>query len=434
MQNKAATEDAATEDAATEDAVTEDAVSADAIAAVVVEEEDVEEVVDGFTQDVNTRAPIRVERTDGASHDTKDALFDHLTGYFKWSKDQAREELREGLESAVAMHLSWSDLVSPKLEGEGLTCYIYSARYKEGDMGIPYVRPKVIVKLAKGPSECFLGLTAEVQLETELNVLAQIHDPHVVRLIGAGFNDVGRRFMVLEYFRGGTLADLLVTKSKMISFFQKQKRKLAGHPSSVVPNMLHLAKALEYLHDRAVPGATILHRDIRPDNIGLTDKGHVKLFDFGVAVVQEKSNQQQKSQAKEGAVASLDYAATGLRYLAPEVAMGEPYTEKSEVYSLALTMWEQAAMKLPFEGLSQRQHYEKVIEGGGRPDVKLMFPGRHDHKRLCKKLGELLHRCWHQDPNERPCARDLVVELRGLRDELKVEQKWSPLGGEPWHG
>ena len=81
---------------------------------------------------------------------------------------------------------------------------------------------------------------------------------------------------------------------------------------------------MDYLHSRCHPGASIIHRDLKPDNVGFSADGTLKLFDLGLCT------------CVRTIVDDQPYAMTGctgsLRYMAPEVTLRLPYTEKVDVY------------------------------------------------------------------------------------------------------
>jgi serine/threonine protein kinase len=145
----------------------------------------------------------------------------------------------------------------------------------------------------------------------EARAAAQLSHPGVVPVFDYGVED-GRPYLVMEYVAGGTLS-----------------RRLAGS-GAVVPPAHRLARELlEALG--AVHAAGILHRDIKPANLLLDDADHVRLTDFGIAQPQDGT-----SLTRTGMVVGT------LRYLAPEVAAGEPASVQSDLYSAGVVIREVA--------------------------------------------------------------------------------------------
>merc|ERR1712003_417147 len=121
-------------------------------------------------------------------------------------------------------------------------------------------------------------------------------------------------------------------------------------------------------HEEAVPGSIVLHRDLKPDNIGFTLDGTVKILDFGLArLIDCKSADPNETYRLSGETGSL-------RYMAPEVADGLPYNYGADVYSFGIILWELHAGKKPFDGLDRDLFYERIVHGGERPPLYRKWP------------------------------------------------------------
>lgn len=142
----------------------------------------------------------------------------------------------------------------------------------------------------------------------------------------------------------------------------------------------------------------IMHRDIKPSNILVNSKGHIKLCDFGV------------SSELEGSIAET-FVGTGT-YMAPERIQGSPYTVKSDVWSVGLTLMELAIGKFPFSGGDDRDG-----EAGGPQgilDLLQQIVGE-PAPRLPKSdafpsiLEDMIAKCLLKNPNQRPTPQELYV-------------------------
>lgn len=157
--------------------------------------------------------------------------------------------------------------------------------------------------------------------EREARVIARLQHSNIVGVFDAGTVD-GRRYIVTEYVRGPSLRQLL-----------------DGHgplPEDEVLRIgLQVASALKYAH-----GQGILHCDVKPENILINESGVAKLADFGVAETITRTLAPGQARDLLGTLA----------YLAPEVIHGAQPSPRSDVYSLALTLYEAVAGRLPFEG------------------------------------------------------------------------------------
>ena len=114
------------------------------------------------------------------------------------------------------------------------------------------------------------------QMSCCIDVLSRVRHPHIIRFFGSG--RVPRKFLVLELLSGGSLSHSLGLRAdsqnqtwvKRYTFLETLQLAMA------------LGKALSYLHHEWSPSVHILHRDIKPDNIGFAADGKLKLFDFGL--------------------------------------------------------------------------------------------------------------------------------------------------------
>jgi mitogen-activated protein kinase kinase len=139
-----------------------------------------------------------------------------------------------------------------------------------------------------------------------------------------------------------------------------------------------------------------MHRDLKPSNILVNSKGQIKLCDFGV------------SSELEGSVAET-FVGTGT-YMAPERIQGSPYTVKSDVWSVGLTVMELAIGKFPFGG--------NVGPGGPQGILDLLqqivlepAPKLPKSDAFPSILEDMIAKCLMKDPAERPTPKELYVSL-----------------------
>ena len=151
----------------------------------------------------------------------------------------------------------------------------------------------------------------------EARTAANLRHPNVITVFDFGQDERDVPYLVLEYIEGPTLADLMD----------------AGLDDSRVPDLLdQIAAGLDYAHARGV-----IHRDIKPGNVLLTDDGRAVLADFGLAWL------------LEGAHLTLTGGVIGTpEYMAPEQAGGEPIDHRVDVYSLGVVLYEMLVGERPF--------------------------------------------------------------------------------------
>ena len=94
-----------------------------------------------------------------------------------------------------------------------------------------------------------------------------------------------------------------------------------------------------------------------------------------------------------------------LRYMAPEVALREPYTEKVDVYSFGIMLWQMARDQVPFSGLGKTAFMQEVVRGHIRPKLDRSWP---------EGFNTLLTSCWARDSEKRPGFKMIIHSLNNL--------------------
>ncbi len=144
--------------------------------------------------------------------------------------------------------------------------------------------------------------------EHELRVASRLTHPNVVRVSDLCLCD-GFRFLVMDYVEGEDLASLLCRSGRL--------------PKAKATDIaIQICAGLSYAH-----ACGVLHRDVKPANILIDGDGNVRITDFGLAV---ESDELEQDAVRAGTPA----------YMAPERIQGEPATERSDIYSLGLVLYE----------------------------------------------------------------------------------------------
>jgi serine/threonine-protein kinase len=164
----------------------------------------------------------------------------------------------------------------------------------------------------------------------EALISARIEHPNVVHVTELGQQD-GAYFLVMEYVHGAALSQLLAALAKR---GRRLSPELAVHIAVRVAEGLHAAH--ETLGDDGQP-LHVVHRDISPQNVLLSARGHVKLIDFGIAKARGRVQQTTTTSLKGK-----------IRYMAPEQAYGQPVDRRADVYALAVVLWEMLTMRRMF--------------------------------------------------------------------------------------
>lgn len=155
---------------------------------------------------------------------------------------------------------------------------------------------------------------------------------------------------------------------------------------------LEVAGALKYLHEQ-----NIVYRDLKPENVGFDFNDTVKLFDFGLAKNLDEADKNDDD----------SYHATGLtgtrRYMAPEVALSQPYGCSADVYSFGILMWETLMLEKPYTKYQNDLNLFciKVYHLHRRPKLPIAWPNN---------VKMFLRECWEHDPTRRIDFRDAEIQ------------------------
>jgi len=144
--------------------------------------------------------------------------------------------------------------------------------------------------------------------------------------------------------------------------------------------------------------------DLKPDNIGYSSDGTLKLFDFGLSTCVRSRTDVFGAYAMTGFTGSL-------RYMAPEVARTEPYSEKVDVYSFGLLLYQLITNELPYRRMNKKTLIVQVINNNRRPKSRHYIPS---------PFFNLLSDCWHRDPNARQSCEGIKNELALLVSQLET--------------
>eukprot|EP01038_Epipyxis_sp_PR26KG_P013912 gene13912-18655_t len=298
------------------------------------------------------------------------------------------------LDDDIPRDLTWNNFSQIEHKVDSSSCHIYTAFWKD-------INSLVILKLIK--AERTTSAVAVAEFETEENVLSRISHPNIIKLLGSGSKP--RKFLVLELLSGGTLANTLGLDQD--SNQTNWKKKLPLIESLRIA--YSLSSALSYLHSDWNNAIHLIHRDLKPDNIGWDEFGQLKLFDFGLCAsvrAQREKTEQYKLTGNTGT----------LRYMAPEVVLGRSYHKSVDTYSFGILVWQVTSGKVPFKEMGKKTFFDRVVVGGQRPQLDPKWP---------PAFCNLLKKSWHEDKNARPDFHFITNELDKLIKETEenIEKK-----------
>ncbi|KAL6100548.1 nek5 [Pungitius sinensis] len=204
----------------------------------------------------------------------------------------------------------------------------------------------------------------------EVTLLSKMKHPNIVAFFSS-FQERGSLFIVMEYCDGGDLMKKINMQRGI--FFSEQQ---------VVDWFVQICLGLKHIHDRK-----ILHRDIKAQNIFLTNRGmKAKLGDFGIARMLNNTMELART------CVGTPY------YLSPEICESRPYNNKTDVWSLGCVLYELCTLRHPFEGSSLRQLVGRICRGSYNP-----APSHYSHD-----LRLLVTQLFKVNPRDRPSVSSLL--------------------------
>uniref|UniRef100_A0A4W3IZH1 Mitogen-activated protein kinase kinase kinase 7 n=1 Tax=Callorhinchus milii TaxID=7868 RepID=A0A4W3IZH1_CALMI len=280
-------------------------------------------------------------------------------------------EIIEAPQALDFEEINYNEIEVEEVVGRGAFGVVCKAKWREKDVAIKQIE-------SESERKAFI---------VELRQLSRVTHPNIVKLYGACLNPV---CLVMEYAEGGSLYNVLHGAEPLPYY-------TAAHAMSWC---LQCAQGVAYLH--GMKPKALIHRDLKPPNLLLVAGGTVlKICDFGTACDIQTHMTNNKGSAA---------------WMAPEVFEGSNYSEKCDVFSWGIILWEVITRRKPFDEIGGPAfRIMWAVHNGTRPPLI---------KNLPKPIESLMTRCWSKDPAQRPSMEEIVRIMMHL-------MKYFPGAEEP---
>lgn len=266
--------------------------------------------------------------------------------------------------------------------GQTISHYSIEAELGQGGMGVVYTardtKLERTVALKFLPPMFSRDEAAKARFIHEARAVSALDHPNVAVVHEIGETDKGEMFIAMAYYEGRTLEEVIAEGEVSLD--------------DAVSYALDMARGLAAAHDKG-----IVHRDIKPGNVMVTNSGFLKILDFGLAKVQD---------------VNMTMVATSvgtLAYMSPEQARGGAVDQRTDLWALGVVIYEMLAGKRPFEG----PYDAAILYAAANTDHESVSSWRADAP---EHLAAIVDKLLQKQPEDRyQDAHELIADIEALR-------------------